>query len=129
MNSSRTVLAIAVATVTGCATLPHRAADRVNDGSPAMHVVSAERARNAVTIGRSTRAEVLTALGPASTVRFDSGYEVWVYRLAQDRPARTRPVSAEADEVAREPSGEFVILFAPSGLATKVRLRPALAPR
>ena len=67
-------------------------------------------------------------LGPASIVRFDSGYEVWVYRLARDGPARTRPEHAEADDATREPRGEFVILFAPSGLAIKVRLRPAVAP-
>ena len=44
---------------------------------PAMSIQSAYAS---IAIGTSTRAEVLAALGPASVVKFDSGYEVWVYR-------------------------------------------------
>jgi hypothetical protein len=122
VNAPRIVLAIAVATIAGCAALSQRAGDGANE-TAVTHIVTAERARDAVTIGRSTRADVLAALGPASIVRFDSGYEVWVYRLA-----RSRPVRADPDKAAPEPRGEFVILFAPAGLATKVRWRPAVAP-
>jgi hypothetical protein len=71
--------------------------------------VSAQAAREAVVIGKSTRAEVAAALGPATIVRFDSGYEVWVYRTKQTGAA---PESAS----------EFVILFAPNGVVKKTRV-------
>lgn len=61
---------------------------------------------NAVTPGRSTKADVLASLGATTTVRFDSGYEVWVYRLPNTR------------------TGEYVILFSPSGIVAKTRVRP-----
>jgi hypothetical protein len=64
-----------------------------------------------IVIGKSTKADVSSALGRAVVVSFDSGYEVWVYRWAgSDRTARA--------------ATELVVLFAPSGLVTKVRLRP-----
>ena len=54
---------------------------------PAMSIQSA----NALTaIGTSTQAEVLAALGPASMVKFDSGYEVWVYRGKSPNTATDR---------------------------------------
>ena len=37
-------------------------------------------ARDTINIGRSTKAEVAAALGKATVIPFDSGYEVWVYR-------------------------------------------------
>ncbi len=55
------------------------------------------------------KAEVVAALGPAAAVRFDSGYEVWVYR---QQGSGAGPA-------------EFVILFAPSGVVQKTRVRPA----
>lgn len=73
--------------------------------------VPAQRAGEAVLPGRSTKADVLAALGKAHVIRFDSGYEVWVYRgrvVDSALPGKT----------------EFVVLFAPDGLARKTRLRP-----
>ena len=60
--------------------------------------------------GKTTKAEVLAALGVATVLRFDSGFEVWVYRL--------KPPSADAS------AAEFVILFTPDGIASKTRIRP-----
>ena len=60
--------------------------------------------------GSSTKADVAAALGPATVVRFDSGYEVWAYR---EKPAKS--------EI---PGAEFVILFAPTGVVQKTRIRP-----
>ena len=57
------------------------------------------------TIGRSTKSEVRAALGEGTVVDFPSGYEVWVYR---EKP----PASAE-----------LVLLFEPSGLLSKTRVR------
>ena len=77
--------------------------------------LSMQSAQQLVVPGQSTRADVLAALGQATVVRFDSGFEVWVYR---DRPARSADARASA---------EFVILFTPSGVVRKTRLRPAYA--
>ena len=74
---------------------------------PAMSIQSANAS---IAIGTSTRAEVLAALGPASVVKFDSGYEVWVYRGKSPNTA-TKPA-------------ELVILFAPSGVVKKTRIKP-----
>lgn len=61
--------------------------------------------------GRSTRADMIAALGEGSAVRFDSGYEVRLYR---DR--RTDPAISPA---------ELVVLISPGGIAQKVRIKPA----
>ena len=73
--------------------------------------MSVQQATAAVVIGQSTKADVLAALGPATTIRFDSGQEVWVYR---GKPLRAPATGAE-----------FVILFAPSGMVQKTRIRSA----
>jgi len=70
-----------------------------------------QAAMNKVVLGKSTKADVAAALGPAIVVSFDSGYEVWVYRW---RGADTTTRAAT----------EVVLLFDPSGRATKARLRP-----
>jgi len=76
--------------------------------------LSVQDARDAIAPGRSTKAETLAALGKATVVKFDSGYEVWVYRgnLAGGQPtAKT----------------EFVILFGPDGVLKKTRVRESPA--
>ena len=71
----------------------------------------AERSQERVAIGRSTKADVAAALGRAAAVlAFDSGFEVWVYRIMPGQ-------ATTQDE------GELVILFAPSGTLAKTRLR------
>jgi hypothetical protein len=54
-------------------------------------------------MGKSTKADVRAALGEAVVVDFDSGYAVWIYK--------------------ERPSTELVLLFDPSGLLTKTRVR------
>jgi len=82
------------------------------DTVPLFHekTLSVQDARDAIAPGRSTQAEILAALGKATVVKFDSGYEVWVYRgnIAGSRPG---------DKT------EFVILFGPDGVLKKVRVR------
>jgi hypothetical protein len=58
-----------------------------------------------------TKADIAAALGEATTIRFESGYEVWLYRLGS-----------------RDGHAEFVILFTPTGVVAKSRLRTAAAP-
>jgi hypothetical protein len=73
--------------------------------------ITAQAAKDTVVIGKSTKADVMAALGKATEIRFDSGYELWVYRDKGSRTAIRMPT-------------EFVILFAPSGVVKKTRIRP-----
>jgi L-ascorbate metabolism protein UlaG (beta-lactamase superfamily) len=73
--------------------------------TPRTKVIPAQRLKDAIAIGNSTRADVISSLGETLVISFDTGYEVWVYRLAEDR------------------RGEFVVLFAPSGVVAKTRMR------
>jgi hypothetical protein len=71
---------------------------------------SAHTAEYALHIGKSTLADVRAALGEAVVVGFDSGYEVWVYR---ERAPEKEPAA----------KAELVLLFAPSGILAKTRVR------
>jgi hypothetical protein len=73
--------------------------------------MSMQDAKDAVVIGSATKADVLAALGSGNVVKFDSGFEVWVYK------GRTANTTADR--------AEFVILFTPSGIVKKTRIRPA----
>ncbi|MGK5038585.1 outer membrane protein assembly factor BamE domain-containing protein [Janthinobacterium sp. LB3P118] len=55
--------------------------------------------------GSSTREQVRAALGDSTTIRFDSGNEVWMYSY---------PAAAGVQ-------GEYVILFGGDGVVKKVR--------
>ncbi len=76
--------------------------------NPAMSMQSASAS---ITIGKSSKADVMAALGAATVINFDSGFEVWVYRAKSRGPSDAK--------------AEFVILFSPDGVAKKTRLRPA----
>ena len=78
------------------------------------HEMSMENAGVAVAAGKATKADVIAALGDATIVRFDSGFEIWVYRAM--------PAGAKS---AAPGTAEFVILFAPSGIVKKTRIRPS----
>lgn len=123
---SRVAVAIAcAASVCGCAALS--SGPPVTAGpSPLTTLVTAERATQAVVTGRSTTADVAAALGETLAIRFHSGFEVWVYRLVGDVPAgASQPLRAPAGPAARGGSAELVILFTPSGIVAKTRIRPA----
>ena len=77
--------------------------------------LSMQGASEIVTIGKTSKADVMTALGVATVINFDSGYEVWVYRAKSRGPA--------------EAKAEFAILFSPDGVVRKTRLRPASVMR
>ena len=78
-----------------------------------MSIDEAERARARVTVGKSSKADVVSALGKAAAMlAFDSGFEVWVYRI-------------RAPDKAKQGDAELVMLFAPSGILAKTRLRSA----
>lgn len=78
--------------------------------------ITPQGARDAIAIGRSTKADVASALGKATVIPFDSGYEVWVYRWRGAQPT-TRAAT------------ELVVLFEPSGVVKKTRVRPGYPPQ
>ena len=87
-----------------------------NDAPPFSNpLMSMQSASNSITIGQSSKADVVEALGAATVITFDSGYEVWVYRAKSRQPA--------------EAKAEFLILFSPDGVVRKTRLRPTYALR
>ncbi|HEX6155956.1 MAG TPA: hypothetical protein VFZ54_08025 [Burkholderiales bacterium] len=92
---------IACALLAGCAAPP----PPKPAAAPSLREISSSLA-----VGRSTRSDVRAALGEGTVVNFDSGYEVWVYR----QPAVEKPPAAAA---------ELVLLFEPSGILSKMRVR------
>ena len=122
------------ACVGGCA-VP--GASPVSNGAVAANTISARDARDTIIVGKSTKAGVLAALGKATVVSFDSGFEVWVYRITGEgitgeTAARAnwveRMLRAGSAKDAARGKAEFVVLFAPSGVVAKTRIRPAPAP-
>ncbi|TDP72534.1 hypothetical protein [Roseateles toxinivorans] len=83
--------------------------------TPAGQALTPQAAMELIAIGKSGKAEVAAALGSkAIVIPFDSGYEVWVYRWpGPDKTTRA--------------ATELVLLFEPSGLVKKLRLRPGYA--
>lgn len=96
--------------INGCALLtnppPPAAAAPLRPGE----IASVDAAKAALAVGKSTQADVRATLGKAVVVDFDSGYEVWLYR-------------EKLREKATPPATELVLLFAPSGLLAKTRIR------
>lgn len=82
--------------------------------TPTGQSLAPKAAMDMIATGKSAKADVSAALGRAIVIPFDSGYEVWVYRWA------------DSDKTTRSAT-ELVVLFEPSGLATKVRVRPGNA--
>jgi len=107
--------------VAGCAT----------PGASSLTTVSADTVKNAITIGKSTKTDVIAALGKTRGIRFDSGFEVWVYRVTGDTSARLDLgglFRSAGSEKGSPGATEFVILFAPSGVVAKTRIRPPPLP-
>jgi hypothetical protein len=75
--------------------------------------LSVQEAAQWLAPGRTTRQEVLDRLGPGEELRFDTGYEVRVWRAKGARDERATP--------------ELVVLFDGAGVVRKVRARPAYA--
>lgn len=84
--------------------------------TPTGQSLAPQAAMDMVAIGKSTKVDVSSALGKAIVIPFDSGYEVWVYRWpGSDKTTRA--------------ATELVVLFDPSGIVTKARVRPGYAAR
>jgi hypothetical protein len=92
----------------GCATLDAGSEPTLTKAT----AVPAGAAEARIGPGRSTKADVLAALGKTTAITFDSGYEIWVYHVKDDARRDAR-------------AAEYVVLFAPSGIVAKTRTRPA----
>ena len=101
------VLFLAFLVIAGCAHVEPKPAEKpLGPGE----ILSARAAQDVLAIGSSTKADMRAALGQAVVVDFSSGYEVWVYR---ERPKEESTVSKT----------ELVLLFSPSGILAKTRVR------
>jgi hypothetical protein len=96
-------------------------------------MISAPGQQQAIRAGQSSKADVIAALGTTKILRFDSGFEVWVYHLDDKRAdelAGLDSLALNAIEgrgvLAQRADGnpEFIVLFAPSGVVAKTRVRP-----
>ena len=78
-------------------------------------------ALDTIVIGKSTKADIMAALGKSMALRFDTGFEVWAYRFTD--PPRVTPGKTQSKTRSAEPppQTELAVLFAPSGIATKTR--------
>ena len=111
---ARALLAAAIAacvSIAGCASgggpaLAEQGPGTMRAGGPSPAIAQAS-----IAPGKSTKADVLAALGPGIAIKFDSGYEVWAYRW---------PGAQGTSRAATE----LVILFEPSGIVKKTRIRP-----
>jgi hypothetical protein len=98
----------------GCATRGERSGTTETAALPTTRAVTAQAVKDGITPGKSSKADVIAALGPTTRIQFDSGFEVWVYRYANDG-------------VTGRGGAELVVLFTPSGVASKTRIRHATA--
>jgi len=130
LSHARVVYALC-AFVAGCA-VPVASSVATAPAAPIrVKTITALDAKDAITIGTSTQADVIAALGKTAAITFDTGFEVWVYQYEGEAPARGSWAvgNAHAGTEPRTPGKtEFVILFAPTGVVTKTRIRSAPAP-
>ncbi len=103
--------------MSGCASL----------GLGAAKPLTEEGVRQALTIGKSTKADVTTVMGDAKVNTFRSGYEVWAYNYKAGLPMFMGflPVVGTFATVvdASTRDRELAILFDKDGIVRKYRLR------
>ena len=83
-----------------------------------------------VIVGKSTKQDVLADLGSTRVIQFDSGYEVWVYQLKDDRATSLSFGAVAQFALLGKGSlgeAEYIVLFDPSGVVAKTRVRHAAA--
>lgn len=116
------LLAIGCACLASCAPGPRFGAER--QGMAHAGRITMEQARNVAALVPLGRSELVAALGEASGVRFESGYEVLVYPVARQTSSHESDADpdASADEQSRS-TAELVVLVAPSGHVVKTRIR------
>lgn len=83
-----------------------------------------------IQVGVTTKPELEAILGTAEIVRFDSGYEVWVYKDKKGAPKLLQfvPVVGLAARMIPGHTRELAILFSPDGVVRKFRLMRTQTP-
>jgi hypothetical protein len=99
----RRAVMLSLLAMAGCATTPQ---------APPGTVVPEARLEQSIQPGVTTKAALLAQLGQTTSIRFDSGYEVW--RYLTPGPAGSY--------------GEFVLVIDPRGVVAKARRAPAVYP-
>lgn len=70
-----------------------------------------------ITVGKTTRLDLDAALGSATVVSFDPGYEVWVYKNQLQAPAsRFLPLAGQNG------TREVAVMFDRAGIVRKFRI-------
>ncbi|MBJ7310162.1 hypothetical protein ACFOLJ_07705 [Rugamonas sp. CCM 8940] len=98
----------------GCAVVGNGAVSRMSRGEM----------DHAIKVGHSTKADIAAAFGDSHVFKFDSGYEIWVYRDQQSVPTFVRyiPIIGTAALFVPDRSRELVLLFGSDGVLRKYRL-------
>ena len=71
-----------------------------------------------ITVGKTTRLDLDAALGSATVVSFDPGYEVWVYKNQLQTPKVTRLLPMLGEKGTRE----VAVMFDRAGVVRKFRI-------
>ncbi|HXD39775.1 MAG TPA: hypothetical protein VN649_04395 [Ramlibacter sp.] len=108
------LLAGSCALAGGCAPIGGQTLVEGGPGVLQPQAIAPPAAQSSIVIGKSTKADVMAALGQPTKVPFDSGFEVWVYRW---------PGAQKTHRAATE----LVVLFEPTGVVKKTRVRPGYA--
>jgi hypothetical protein len=105
---------IAIANLAACVTA----------GNGKMKVLTQHSTAQLLTPGKTTRAEVAQQLGEGKALRFDSGYEVWVYEFAQGIPRFVDfvPYIGHVSRSVRHSGKELRVLFDSQGVVRKYLL-------
>jgi len=107
-----------------------RAAARID-----LTMITAPSRQQAIRAGQSSKTDVIAALGSTKVLHFDSGFEVWIYQLDDNRAEELAMLESLASRAIGGQGGlpqqggggaEFIVLFAPSGVVAKTRVRPKL---
>lgn len=71
-----------------------------------------------ITVGKTTRLDLDAALGSATVVSFDPGYEVWVYKNQLQAPSASRYLPLPGAKGTRE----VAVMFDRAGVVRKFRI-------
>ena len=108
------LITLAAALLTACATSPAL--------PPGTVVAEARLAQQPVQEGVTTKAQLLTLLGPTTSIRFDNGVEVWRYLL----PPVAGQGGANGANGANGAYGEYVVVIDARGIVSKTRRSPVV---
>ncbi|CDG83572.1 hypothetical protein [Janthinobacterium agaricidamnosum] len=77
-----------------------------------------------ITVGKTTRGDLDAALGNATVLSLDPGYEVWVYKnqIKSGPMARLLPTFSASVLMMPQRTREVAVMFDPAGVVRKYRI-------